>query len=73
VVAARIFGESAALLRQLHATADPADAIEYGRYRARARSRLGPAAFDSVIALWNKMPADSIMTELAREYGKQDR
>ncbi|GAC1484144.1 MAG: hypothetical protein NVS1B5_04180 [Gemmatimonadaceae bacterium] len=59
--AARLFGASDALLEQLGITADPADAVEYERYRSRARTQLGATAFDAEVQVGRKLPVDSLI------------
>jgi hypothetical protein len=61
VSAANLFGVSDALLDQLHVVPDPADAVEYERYRAIARERLGVAAFEAGVKTGRALPADSVI------------
>ena len=62
--AARLFGVSDAQLEQLGIVADPADAVEYERYRAIARKRLGVAAFEAGVKTGRALPADSVLATL---------
>ena len=59
--AAQLVGVSDAILLQLGAKADPADAVEYERYRQRARTELGPKPFSDAVLRGSKLPADSVM------------
>ncbi|MEA2763134.1 MAG: hypothetical protein QOD47_2418 [Gemmatimonadaceae bacterium] len=59
--AARLFGVSDALLEKLQIVADPADAVEYERYRAIARARLGGAAFEAGVKTGRGLSADSVI------------
>jgi hypothetical protein len=59
--AARLFGVSDAMLERLGIVADPADAVEYGRYRSLARTQLGAAAFDDAVRMGRTLPADSVI------------
>jgi tetratricopeptide (TPR) repeat protein len=61
VSAAKLFGVSDALLDQLHVVPDPADAVEYERYRAIARERLGVAGFEAGVKTGRALPADSVI------------
>lgn len=61
VSAAKLFGVSDALLDQLRVVADPADAVEYERYRAIARKQLGVAAFEAGVKMGRALPADSVI------------
>ena len=58
---ARLFGVSDAQLARLGIVADPADAVEYERYRTVARSRIGEAAFDAAVKSGRLMPIDSVI------------
>jgi len=62
--AAKLFGVSDAQLEQLGIVADPADAVEYERYRAIARERLGVAAFEAGVKTGRALPADSVIATL---------
>jgi len=59
--AARLFGLSDALLEQIQIVADPADAVEYERYRAIARQRLGLPAFEAGVKMGRALSADSVI------------
>ena len=59
--AARLFGVSDAQLEQLGIVADPADAVEYERYRTIARTQLGVAAFEAAVRIGRTLPADSVI------------
>lgn len=63
-VAGTLFGVSDAQLERLGIVADPADAVEYERYRAIARAKLGTAAFDSVTRIGRRLPVDSVIATL---------
>jgi hypothetical protein len=62
--AARLFGVSDAQLDQLGIVADPADAVEYERYRLVARTKLGKAAFDAAVKAGRLLPVDSVVASL---------
>jgi hypothetical protein len=64
--AARLFGVADAIYETLHASPDPADAIEFGRYRERAGAQLGTLAFDSLFAVGRRLPADSVVAAIVR-------
>ena len=59
--AAKLFGVSDALLEKLQVVADPADAVEYERYRAIARARLGVAVFEAGVKTGRTLPPDSVI------------
>jgi tetratricopeptide (TPR) repeat protein len=59
--AARLFGVSDAQLDQLGIVADPADAVEYERYRAVTRTKIGSAAFDAAVKAGRLLPIDSVI------------
>jgi tetratricopeptide (TPR) repeat protein len=59
--AARLFGVSDEQLAQLGIVADPADAVEYERYRTVARSKIGQAAFDAAVKAGRALPIDSVI------------
>lgn len=58
--AAKLFGVSDAQLDRLGIVSDPADAVEYERYRTIARNQLGAVAFDSLVKAGRILPADSV-------------
>jgi hypothetical protein len=60
--AARLFGVSDQELDQLGIVADPADAVEYERYRAVARSKMGAFAFETAVKTGRALPLDSVIT-----------
>ncbi len=64
--AARLFGIFDALIEQTHSVPDPADAIEYNRYRERGRSALGAAAFDRLVQEGRRLPVDSVVAAVLR-------
>lgn len=57
--AAKLFGLFDALLEQTGRVPDPADAVEYNRYRSRAREQLGAQAFDDSTRVGRTMRVDS--------------
>lgn len=63
--AARLFGLSDAVLEQTGRLPDPADAVEYNRYRARARAQLGNS-FDDLILAGRTMSIDSVLRAIHR-------
>ena len=62
--AAKLFGVSDAQLDQLGIVADPADAVEYERYRSIARTQLGVAAFDAAVRIGRRLSVDSLIAAL---------
>ena len=58
--AARLFGSSDEQLARLGIVADPADAVEYERYRSVARGKIGVAAFDAAVKSGRLPPIDSV-------------
>lgn len=62
-VAAKLFGLSDAVLEQTGRVADPADAVEYERYRSRARDQMGPTAFNDSVSSGRRLPADSAIAK----------
>jgi tetratricopeptide (TPR) repeat protein len=64
VSAAKLFGMSDAQLEQLGIVADPADAVEYERYRSLARKQLGNRAFDAAVKRGRAIPLDSVMVHI---------
>lgn len=62
--AAKLFGVSDAMLEQGGLVADPADAVEYERYRSRARTHLGAGAFADTLRYGRKLPVDSVLATL---------
>lgn len=55
---------SDAQLELLGILADPADAVEYERYRSIARNRLGLRAFDAAVTRGRTIPLDSVMAHI---------
>ncbi|MDT5059334.1 MAG: hypothetical protein QOF66_7700 [Mycobacterium sp.] len=64
VMAAKLFGLSDAMLGQTGRVADPADAVEYERYRSRARDQLGVSAFNDSVSVGRRLSADSVLVTL---------
>ena len=62
--AARLFGLYDALLEQTGRVADPADAVEYERYRSIARNQLGEAKFNQAVTTGRGLNADSVFTHI---------
>jgi hypothetical protein len=62
--ATKLFGLSDAILEKLGRTADPADAVEYERYRARARERLGASEFAAALQTGRRLPLDSVLATI---------
>lgn len=62
--AAKLFGVSDAQFAQIGIVPDPADAVEYERYRAIARTQLGRPAFDSAVRIGRALPVDSVINAL---------
>jgi hypothetical protein len=61
---AKLFGASARLLQELGQVADPADEVEYERYRSRARTTLGPIAFDAAVRAGHSLSVDSLVASI---------
>lgn len=62
--AAKLFGLYDARLEQTGRVADPADAVEYERYRSRARDQLGTAGFTDAVRLGRKLSLDSVLATI---------
>jgi hypothetical protein len=61
---AKLFGASARLLQELGQVADPADEVEYERYRSRARTALGAIAFDVAMRAGHSLSVDSLVANI---------
>jgi hypothetical protein len=61
---AKLFGASAHLLQELGQVADPGDEVEYERYRSRARTALGPIAFDAAVLAGRSLSIDSLVATI---------
>ena len=64
IEAARLFGLFDTLLVQSAISADPADEVEYERYRSIARRQLGSEVFTANVQLGKKMSLDSVVASL---------
>lgn len=64
VNAAKLFGLYDARLEQTGRVADPADAVEYERYRSRARHQLGAVAFADAERVGRTLPLDSVLATI---------
>lgn len=62
--AAKLFGLSDAALEKTGRVADPADAVEYERYRSRARNQLGAVAFADSVKAGRTLPLDSVLAAM---------
>ncbi|HJQ35980.1 MAG TPA: hypothetical protein VKB93_02465 [Thermoanaerobaculia bacterium] len=62
--AGSLFGLYDSILEQTGRIADPADVVEYDRYRSRAREQLGQSAFDETVRIGRRMNADSALASL---------
>ena len=62
-MAAKLFGLSDAMLEQTGRVADPADAVEYERYRSRARDQMGAGAFNDSVSIGRRLSADSVIVQ----------
>jgi tetratricopeptide (TPR) repeat protein len=61
ITAANLFGLSDKILEEIGIVADPADAVEYERYRSLARGRLGSEEFDKAVKIGRGMSFDAVL------------
>lgn len=62
--AAKLFGLYEARLELTGRISDPADVVEYERYRSRARDQLGGTAFADAVRVGRTLPMDSVLATI---------